>query len=111
GGEVPPPDDDVLAGRYEAADAALSAAGFAWYEVSNWSRPGGQCRHNLGYWQGGDWWGAGPGAHSHVGGVRWWNVRQPAGYSGRLRAGCSPAAGREVLDPAAAATERVLLGI
>lgn len=59
-GELAAPDDDVLAHRYELVDARLSAAGFAWYEVSNWCRPGGECRHNLGYWDGGQWWGAGP---------------------------------------------------
>ncbi len=66
-GELAAPDDDVLAHRYELVDEQLSAAGLDWYEVSNWSRPGGQCRHNLGYWDGGQWWGAGPGAHSFVG--------------------------------------------
>ncbi|HEX5542703.1 MAG TPA: radical SAM family heme chaperone HemW, partial [Micromonospora sp.] len=77
-GEVPYPSDDVAADRYLAAEAALDAAGFSWYEVSNWARtPAARCRHNLLYWQGGDWWGLGPGAHSHVGGVRWWNVKHP----------------------------------
>src|SRR5690606_18968668 len=77
-GELPATDDDVAADRYVAADAALSAAGFAWYEVSNWARSvAARCRHNLLYWRGGDWWGLGPGAHSHVGVVRWWNVKHP----------------------------------
>ncbi len=66
-GEIAAPDNDVLAQRYELLDARLSAAGFDWYEVSNWSRPGGECRHNIGYWNGGEWWGAGPGAHGYVG--------------------------------------------
>ena len=57
-----------------------TAAGLSWYEVSNWARtPADACRHNLGYWRGDDWWGIGPGAHSHVGGVRWWNVKHPRG--------------------------------
>jgi putative oxygen-independent coproporphyrinogen III oxidase len=78
-GQLAAPDDDEAADRYLTAEAVLSGAGFHWYEVSNWSRsPGARCRHNLGYWTGGDWWGLGPGAHSHVGGVRWWNVRHPA---------------------------------
>ena len=76
-GELAAPDDDVLAHRYELVDGRLSAAGFDWYEVSNWSRPDGQCRHNLGYWDGGQWWGAGPGAHSYIGATRWWNVKHP----------------------------------
>jgi putative oxygen-independent coproporphyrinogen III oxidase len=105
-GVLPAPDDDVLADRYLAADAAL--AGLGWYEVSNWGEP---CRHNLGYWRGGDWWGVGPGAHSHVGGVRWWNVKHPAPYAERLAAGHSPAAAREVLEDEDRRVERVLLEV
>jgi oxygen-independent coproporphyrinogen-3 oxidase len=109
-GEVPYPDDDVAADRYLAADAALSAAGLSWYEVSNWARgPAGRCRHNLLYWSGGDWWGLGPGAHSHVGGVRWWNVKHPTAYAGRLAAGHSPAQAREVLTDEERYTEHVML--
>ena len=95
-GEVPAPDDDLQADMYELADDLLGGAGYEWYEVSNWAR--GQThrsRHNLAYWQGTDWWGFGPGAHSHVGGVRFWNVKHPAAYAQRLAAGESPAAGRE----------------
>jgi putative oxygen-independent coproporphyrinogen III oxidase len=114
-GEVKPPDDDALAGRYEVADGLLSAAGYDWYEVSNWSRPGGECRHNLGYWRDGSWWGIGPGAHSFVGdaksGVRWWNVRQPAAYAARLASGRSPAAARELLGSADREFETLLLEI
>ena len=111
-GEVPPVDDDELADRYEAADDLFAAAGLHWYEVSNWARtPADACRHNVGYWRGDDWWGAGPGAHSHVGGVRWWNVRHPRAYAERLAAGLSPAAGREVLADFARHEERVLLGV
>ncbi len=81
-GELPPPDDDEMADRYLAADELLGAAGLGWYEVSNWAAgPGSACRHNLLYWTGGNWWGVGPGAHSHVGGTRWWNVRHPAAYA------------------------------
>ncbi|MGH3759835.1 radical SAM family heme chaperone HemW [Actinophytocola sp.] len=109
-GELPAPDDDVLADRYEQVDATLSAAGLHWYEVSNWARgTAAWCRHNLGYWHGADWWGAGPGAHSHVGGVRWWNVKHPARYASLLASGRSPAAAREVLSTSDRRLERVLL--
>jgi oxygen-independent coproporphyrinogen-3 oxidase len=110
-GELAAPDDDVLAHRYELVDERLSAAGFDWYEVSNWSRPGGQCRHNLGYWDGGQWWGAGPGAHSHVGATRWWNVKHPNAYAQILGGGALPVAGFEQLDAASRHTEDVLLKI
>jgi putative oxygen-independent coproporphyrinogen III oxidase len=109
-GEVPAPDDDVLADRYEQVDAVLSAAGLHWYEVSNWATgPSAWCKHNLGYWHGANWWGAGPGAHSHVGGVRWWNVKHPARYASLLASGASPAAAREVLSTSDRKLERVLL--
>jgi len=109
-GALPAPDDDVLADRYEIADAELAAAGLRWYEVSNWAAsPGDACRHNLGYWRGGDWWGIGPGAHSHVGGVRWWNVLHPSAYTARLAEGASPAAGRELLNADTRRVERVML--
>jgi putative oxygen-independent coproporphyrinogen III oxidase len=111
-GELPSPDDDVLAERYEQIDTALSTAGLRWYEVSNWATSAeSRCQHNLGYWAGGNWWGAGPGAHSHVGGVRWWNSKHPARYAAALQAGCSPAAGREVLNPAERYIEQVMLGL
>jgi len=109
-GELPAPDDDVLADRYLMADDRLSAAGLAWYEVSNWAAgPGTRCRHNQLYWTGGDWWGVGPGAHSHVAGTRWWNVRHPAAYARRISAGVSPGQGREILTEAEQATERIML--
>jgi oxygen-independent coproporphyrinogen-3 oxidase len=110
-GELPDVDDDVAADRYLQADAALSAAGLEWYEVSNWARPGGECRHNLAYWRGDDWWGAGPGAHAHVGGARWWNVRHPGAYAARLAAGESPAQAREVLSAEDRRVEDVLLRV
>jgi oxygen-independent coproporphyrinogen-3 oxidase len=109
-GELPMTDDDDLADKYLATDAALAAAGLRWYEVSNWARDdAAACRHNLAYWTGGDWWGVGPGAHSHVGGVRWWNVKHPTAYAGRIAAGTSPAQAREVLDAETQRVERVLL--
>ena len=109
-GELPYPSDDVAADRYLAAEAALSAAGFSWYEVSNWARtPAARCRHNLLYWAGGDWWGFGPGAHSHVGGMRWWNVKHPSAYAQRLAQGHSPGQGRELLTAAETHMEDVML--
>ncbi len=110
-GELAAPDDDVLAHRYELLDEQLSQAGLDWYEVSNWSRPGGQCRHNLGYWDGGQWWGAGPGAHSFVGDIRWWNVKHPNAYAQQLGEARLPVAGFEQLDAATRHTEDVLLRI
>jgi oxygen-independent coproporphyrinogen-3 oxidase len=110
-GELPMPDDDTLAARYEMADDAFAAAGLRWYEISNWARPGGECRHNLGYWRGGEWWAIGPGAHGHANGERFWNVRHPHEYARRIAAGESPVAGRERLDDATRAFERTMLGI
>jgi oxygen-independent coproporphyrinogen-3 oxidase len=111
-GEVAAIEDDDLADKYLDAEAALGEAGLGWYEVSNWARnEAARCRHNVAYWQGGDWWGVGPGAHSHVGGVRWWNVRHPAAYAERIAAGTSPVHAREVLDEGARRFERVLLEI
>jgi oxygen-independent coproporphyrinogen-3 oxidase len=110
-GLVPAPDDDDEAAKYELADEVLTAAGYGWYEVSNWARaPRYRCRHNEGYWAGGDWWGVGPGAHSHVGGVRWWNVKHPSAYAARLTEGVSPAAARELLTDTQRHDEWVLLG-
>ncbi|MBT2486156.1 MULTISPECIES: radical SAM family heme chaperone HemW [unclassified Microbacterium] len=116
-GEVPTPDDDLQADMYELADARLAAAGFDWYEVSNWARRSpasgtseeNRSRHNLAYWRGSDWWGFGPGAHSHVAGLRWWNVKHPAAYAQRLAASESPAAGIERPDDESRLLERILL--
>ncbi|MDG4783192.1 radical SAM family heme chaperone HemW [Micromonospora sp. WMMD961] len=109
-GELAYPSDDVAADRYLAAEAALDAAGLSWYEVSNWARTDeARCRHNLLYWTGADWWGLGPGAHSHVGGVRWWNVKHPSTYAQRLAAGASPGLAREVLTADEAHMEDVML--
>ncbi|WP_326690436.1 radical SAM family heme chaperone HemW [Streptomyces sp. NBC_01795] len=111
-GEVPMTDDDTHADRYLMTEERLSAAGMEWYEVSNWATRGDEtarCRHNELYWKGADWWGAGPGAHSHVGGVRWWNVKHPAAYAQALAEGRSPGAGRELLSPEDRRVERILL--
>ncbi|MER7770326.1 radical SAM family heme chaperone HemW [Kitasatospora sp. NPDC096140] len=109
-GELPMIDDDVHADRYLIAEEALASAGYHWYEVSNWATtPEGRCRHNELYWTGADWWGAGPGAHSHVGGVRWWNAKHPAAYAQALAEGRTPALGREVLADEDRRVERILL--
>lgn len=111
-GAVAQPDEDLQADMYELADELLGSAGFDWYEVSNWAKDDAhRSRHNLAYWLGHDWWGVGPGAHSHVGGVRWWNVKHPSAYADRVLAGVSPAAGRETLDEHTRMVERVLLKV
>lgn len=108
-GETARPDDDVHARRYELLDRRLTDAGFTWYEVSNWSRPGGECRHNLGYWDGGQWWGAGPGAHGYVDATRWWNVKHPNAYAATLDAGTLPVADLEAIDAETSHVEEVML--
>ncbi|MET0683992.1 MAG: radical SAM family heme chaperone HemW [Solirubrobacteraceae bacterium] len=111
-GALPAPDAELQARRYRRGDAALAALGLEWYEICNWAAgDGARCAHNGGYWRSHDWWGLGPGAHSHVGGVRWWNVLHPERYAERLRAVRSPAAGRERLSDGQRALERTLLGI
>jgi putative oxygen-independent coproporphyrinogen III oxidase len=109
-GEVVMPDDDETAAKYELAESVLAAAGFDWYELSNWAKsPEARCRHNELYWSGADWLGVGPGAHAHVAGRRWWNVKHPAAYAQRLSAGESPEADGEDIDEATAALEDVML--
>ena len=111
-GQVEAPDDDDEADKYELADELLAAAGYGWYEISNWARtPQDRCRHNIAYWQGNAWWGIGPGAHSHVGGVRWWNVKHPRAYADRLSREVSPAHARELLGEGERYDEQVLLGV
>lgn len=110
-GELPMPDDDDLADRYERIDAALSDAGFSWYEVSNWAKEGGECRHNLIYWRDGNWWGAGPGAHSHIDGKRFYNVKHPARYSAMVSSGELPIKDSETLTEEDRHIERIMLGL
>jgi oxygen-independent coproporphyrinogen-3 oxidase len=111
-GQLEEPDEDLQADKYELADQLFAEAGFDWYEVSNWSH-GEQnaSAHNISYWASQDWWGYGPGAHSHFGGVRWWNVKHPTAYAGKLAEGNSPAAGRETLSDRTRLEERILLEI
>ncbi len=108
-GEVPIPSDDVAAHRYVQIDNALSAAGFTWYEVSNWAKPNGECRHNIGYWRNQDWLGIGPGAHAHHDGVRSWNVKHPATWAAAIDKALSPVADSETLDPADRRHEDIML--
>jgi len=109
-GELAAPDDDAMAERYLAADEMFGAQRLTWYEISNWAvGEAARCRHNMLYWNHGDWWGIGPGAHSHVGGTRWWNVKHPAAYAARLAHGVSPSQARERLTPAQRQLERVML--
>ena len=117
-GDLPMPDEDLQASMYELADETFTAVGLQWYEVSNWSKPGHECRHNLAYWRGHDWWGIGPGAHSYVAGahpewagVRWWNVKHPRRYAAQLDQGLTPAAARELLTHEDGELEQVMLGI
>lgn len=110
-GELPMPDDDVCADRYEIIDERMQNAGLPWYEVSNWSKPGGECQHNLAYWRSQDWWGIGPGAHSHVNGNRWWNIKHPSPYAERVQEYQSPSAGTEVLTTDQVKMEEVMLGV
>lgn len=109
-GQLPMPDEDDLADKYEIADAAMEAAGLHWYEVSNWSTSSAtRCEHNMAYWRNADWWGFGPGAHSHIGGVRFWNAKHPRAWADRLLAGDSPSIGREVLSAETREIERIML--
>src|ERR1700759_1229748 len=111
-GEIAAPDDEAMGDRYLIAAELLGAAGFTWYELSNWAKSDkSRSRHNLLYWTGADWWGFGPGAHSHVGGVRWWNVKHPNAYASRLAAGKSPAAARERLTAAERRMEEIMLRV
>ena len=124
-GELPTPDPDDEAAKYELADALLGEAGYAWYEISNFARAtdadlasgspstfyAHASAHNLAYWRDWDWWGLGPGAHSHVGRMRWWNVKNPGAYAARLRDGRSAAYAGEILDEDTRELERVMLGV
>ena len=116
-GELAEPDEDLQADKYQLADDLLKQSGFGWYEVSNWAKlidgatKANASAHNISYWESQDWWGYGPGAHSHAGGVRWWNVKHPSAYASKIGEGVSPAAGRESLDDRTRLEERILLEI
>lgn len=110
-GEIAPVDPDDQADKYELADETLSAAGLEWYEISNWARPGHECRHNLAYWRDQDWYGFGPGAHSHLGSARFWNLRHPAKWAQSLQAGHRPVDGQEIITGESARLEKLLLNL
>lgn len=110
-GEIPNPSDDVAAHRYELIDSRLQSLGMTWYEVSNWSKPGGECRHNIAYWRNQDWLGIGPGAHAHSAGTRSWNLKHPAAWAARIDEGVSAIAESEVLEPTDIAHEDIMLGL
>ena len=110
-GEITMPDDDETAEKYRMADDSFSKAGFTWYELSNWARPGGECRHNIAYWQNSEWWGLGPGAHSHIENSRWWNVKHPNSYRAKITANETPIQEREELSLDNQRTENLMLAI
>jgi oxygen-independent coproporphyrinogen-3 oxidase len=110
-GEVVMPDDDETADKYLLADEKFKSAGLDWYELSNWSKPGSESKHNLAYWNGANWWGAGPGAHSHIDGKRWWNVKHPTAYKERISSGQSPLHDQEELTHDQKSSERIMLEI
>ena len=110
-GQVQPVDDDLAAEKYLIADRAFTAAGFNWYELSNWAKPNSASKHNLAYWSGDNWWGAGPGAHSHLNGKRFWNVKHPNLYREKLQSDQSPIAGSEFLAQSQIESERLMLSI
>lgn len=110
-GEITMPDDDETAEKYRMADDSFSKAGFTWYELSNWARPGGECRHNIAYWQNSEWWGLGPGAHSHIENSRWWNVKHPNSYRAKITANETPIQEREELSLDNQRTENLMLEI
>lgn len=110
-GEIVIPDEEETAEKYLLIDQLCTTRGFAWYELSNWSAPGGECRHNINYWNGSHWWGIGPGAHSFVDGKRWWNVKHPRTYQSKLANGESPIHSSEVLTDENRRDEFLLLQI
>ena len=110
-GEVTMPDDDETADKYLLADEKFIQAGFDWYELSNWSKKGSECRHNLAYWNGDNWWGLGAGAHSHVDGRRFWNVKHPAAYTQKVIEAGNPMHDQELLTRDEARSEEIMLQI
>jgi len=111
-GQLPTPEDDDEADKYELVSALLAQAGYDWYEISNWAiSPQERCRHNLAYWRSQDWWGIGPGAHSHIGGRRWWNLKHPRPYAAAVETGRLPVAGQELLTAEQRRAEQILLEV
>ena len=110
-GELSVPVDDLMADMYLLVDELAQARGLSWYELSNWSKPGHESRHNKAYWLNANWWGVGPGAHSHLDGIRWWNVKHPDAYKLALFSGKSPEHDREVLTSSQRSDESIMLAI
>ena len=110
-GELAMPNDDLMADMYLLVDEMCEKAGLSWYELSNWSKPSHQSRHNVAYWKNSNWWGLGPGAHSHIDGTRWWNLKHPTAYKNALLSLQSPVAEREVLTPQQISDEKAMLSI
>jgi oxygen-independent coproporphyrinogen-3 oxidase len=110
-GEIGNVDDDLTAEKYLMADQAFTKAGFTWYELSNWSRANGESKHNSAYWLNQNWWGVGPGAHSHIDGKRWWNVKHPNLYKTKITNNESPVLDQEILEPIQIESERLMLSI
>ena len=110
-GDLTMPDDDLMADMYLLVDQMCEARGLSWYELSNWSKPSHECRHNIAYWENRNWWGLGPGAHSHVDGKRFWNVKHPNAYKEKLFASQSPIHESEDLTSEQKAHEGIMLGI
>jgi oxygen-independent coproporphyrinogen-3 oxidase len=110
-GDISMPDDDAMADMYLLVDSLCEAKGMSWYELSNWSKPGHECKHNVAYWHNAEWWGLGPGAHSHIQGERFWNVKHPSAYKTRVFAGDSPIHEREKLTDAQIQDEKIMLSI
>ena len=110
-GELTMPDDDLMADMYLLVDSMCEQAGFTWYELSNWAKPGHECRHNIAYWKSANWWGLGPGAHSHINRKRFWNLKHPNTYKTKLFAGGSVILGSEDLTDEQLHDESLLLAI
>ena len=110
-GDLTMPDDDLMADMYLLVDQLCEKAGLSWYELSNWSKSGKECLHNIAYWKSANWWGLGPGAHSHLNGERWWNVKHPTAYKTKLFAGESPVQDRETMNPSQLRDEEIMLAI
>ena len=110
-GELVMPDEDETADKYLIADSKFNSAGFEWYELSNWAKPGSEAKHNIAYWKNANWWGVGPGAHSHLDGVRFWNVKHPTAYAERINNGVAPVQDSETLSTEDKENERIMLEI
>jgi oxygen-independent coproporphyrinogen-3 oxidase len=105
------PNDDLMADMYLLVNQLCNQAGLQWYELSNWSKPGHECRHNIAYWENKNWWGLGPGAHSHIDGKRFWNLKHPTTYKTKLFGGESPILDSEILTKEQMRDESIMLAI